>query len=231
MIGIIGAMEIEIAGLVKKLTGAREITAGKLTITTGRFGRADVAVCRCGIGKVHAAAAATLMIERFPEIALVINLGVAGGIKPGIKQGDFVVAAEAVQHDYDLVAEGLTKGQVAGYEKTGFDSDSNAVQKMCATLEELGYAYEKGIIASGDQFIWNKEKAAQLYSEYGAYACDMETAAVAQVCEMLGKKFLGVRSMSDNADGGAVEDFFDFALKAAERSVAAVCAFIGNEIH
>ncbi|MCL2798123.1 MAG: 5'-methylthioadenosine/adenosylhomocysteine nucleosidase [Firmicutes bacterium] len=226
MIGIIGAMEIEIAGLVGKLTGAREIAAGKITVTTGKLAKTSVAVCRCGIGKVHAATAATLMIRCFPKIDLIINLGVAGGVKPGIKQGDFVVATASVQHDYDLVADGLIKGQIHGYEKTAFDSDSAAVVKMCAVLQKLGFDYEKGIIASGDQFIWDKQKAVELYNEHGAYACDMETAAIAHVCDMFGKRFLGVRSMSDNADGGAVEDFFEFAVKAAERSIAAVEAYI-----
>ena len=226
MIGIIGAMEVEIAGLMKRIQEPKGVTAGRITVISGMLNGVNVSVCRCGIGKVNAAAAATLMIERFPAIELIINLGVAGGIKPGIRQGDFVVAGAAIQHDYDLTPDGLTRGQVAGYESREFACCKVAANKMCAVLANLGYRYEKGVIASGDQFIESKEKACALYREFVAYACDMETAAVAHVCDLFGKRFLGIRSMSDNADGGAVEDFYSFVEKAAERSINAVCAFL-----
>ena len=226
MIAIIGAMEIEIAGLVKKMTGAKEISKGKISVTVGKLNGKDVAVCKCGIGKVHAAAAAAFILERFNKIKLVINLGVAGGIKPGIKQGDFVAASAAVQHDYDHTPDGLIIGQVAGYDNREFICDKAAAEKMCKILKKLGYTHEYGVIASGDQFIESKEKSAWLYKEFNAYAVDMETAAIAHVCDMFNIPFLGVRSISDNADGGAVEDFYSFAEKAAERSISAVCAFL-----
>ena len=227
MIGIIGAMEIEIAGLIKKMTGVHTVSVGKITLTTGTLRDVPVVVCLAGIGKVHAAAAATLLCERFPGVGLLINLGVAGGVMPGIKQGDFVVASESVQHDFDAAAEGYPKGRVAGYAQTGFTSDSAAVDTMCAVLAKSGFRYERGVIASGDQFIWDKGKASSLYTEFGALACDMETAAIAHVCDLFGKKFLGVRSVSDNADGSAPEAFFAFVEKAAGRSIAAVEAFVG----
>ena len=226
MIGIIGAMEIEIAGLIQRLNGTKSVSVGKIAFSQGKIAGRSVVVCLSGIGKVHAAAAATVMSERFAGIGLIINLGVAGGIMPGIRQGELVVATEAVQHDFDAVAEGYPKGRVAGYQKTGFDSDPSAVEKMCAVLENRGFRYHKGIIASGDQFIWDKQKARALYTEFGALACDMETAAIAHVCDLFGKKILGIRSISDNADGSAAEDYQAFAEKAAQRSITAVEDFI-----
>ena len=226
MIGIIGAMEIEIAGLIKKMTDVKKIKSGKISVFTGKIGDKAVAAARCGVGKVSAAAVAAFLTERFKALGLIINLGVAGGIKPDIKQGDFVVASAAVQHDYDLTPDGYIIGTVEGYANREFTCDQAAADKMCQILKKLGYAFQRGVIASGDQFIKSKEKSAWLREEFNAYACDMETAAVAHVCDIFGKKFLGVRSMSDNADGGAIEDFYAFAEKAAARSINAVCAFL-----
>ncbi len=230
MIGIIGAMEIEIAGLITRMTDVREISRGKITVTYGKLSGAEVAVCRSGIGKVHAASAAVFMLERFPAIELMINLGVAGGVKPGIRQGDIVVASAAVQHDYDQTPDGLVKGQICGYEDPLLPCDKAAAERMCGVLSTLGYRFDTGVIASGDQFISSKTKAAALYTEFNAYACDMETASVAHVCDIFSKCFLGIRSISDNADGGAVEDFYSFVQKAAARSINAVVEFVKTDL-
>jgi adenosylhomocysteine nucleosidase len=226
MIGIIGAMEIEIGGLAGQMTDKKAVTAGKLTMTAGKIDGRDVAVCRCGIGKTNAAAATAFMLTRFPEVELIINLGVAGGIKPGIRQGDIVVAAAAVQHDYDQTPDGLKKGQLSGYDGCFFASDPAAVQRMEDVLSKLGFTHYTGAVATGDQFISAKEKASELYRDFGAFACEMETAAIAHTCDLFGAKFLGVRAVSDNADGGAVESFYSFVKTAAERSIAAVRAFL-----
>ena len=226
MIAIIGAMEVEIAGVVSKITELQVVKSGKLQVARGKIGGKEVAVCRCGIGKVNAAAAASFMIERFKDITLVINLGVAGGIKSGIRQGDFVVASAAVQHDYDLSPDGSPVGRVAGYESHEFTCEREAADKMSQALTALGYTHYRGVIASGDQFINCKQKCHDLSTQFRAYACDMETAAIAHVCDLFGKKFLGVRAMSDNADGTAIDDFYTFMQKAAERSIAAVCRFL-----
>jgi len=228
MIAIIGAMQVEIEGLLSSTKNKKNITIADTIITTGKLNGASVAICRSGIGKVHAAVAATAMLLKLPKINLMINLGVAGGIKKGIKQGDFVVAKESIQHDVDLSGEGLPIGLVEGREDRSFYSDKTAVQKICAVLKNLNYTHTAGTIVSGDQFIHDKNKVNWLKEEFAADAVDMETAIIAHVCSLFKVPFLAVRSMSDNADGGAIEDYHEFVKKAAERSISAVKAFVGE---
>ena len=76
MIGILGAMDIEIEGL-RTAAPLREEKIGGHIFYTGKIGSSDVAVAKCGIGKVNAAMCCQLMISRFsPE--LVINTRVSG---------------------------------------------------------------------------------------------------------------------------------------------------------
>ncbi|MCL2062495.1 MAG: 5'-methylthioadenosine/adenosylhomocysteine nucleosidase [Firmicutes bacterium] len=226
MTAIIGAMEIEVAALRTQLQNAKNLTCGNLTVTQGTLHDKLVAVCRCGIGKAASAAAAAFIISRFKNVRLLISLGVAGGVCPELRQGDFVLASASVQHDYDQTPDGLAIGQMADYPSREFPSCPQAVSKMSRVLFDMGARYKTGVIASGDQFIQSKQKAAWLHTEFSALACDMETAAIAQVCAMFGKKFVGLRAISDNADGSAVEDFYAFAKKAAALSLTAVINFI-----
>ena len=52
-----------------------------------------------------------------------------------------------------------------------------------------------GTIATGDSFIGAVAKKTQLRRDFGAHACEMEGAAVAQVCRELGVPFLVVRGL------------------------------------
>jgi len=79
MIGIIGAMSIEVEGLLGKMKTDEAITIGGVTFHTGELANKKVVVARCGVGKVHAAMCAQTMIINFP-VSAIINLGVAGAI-------------------------------------------------------------------------------------------------------------------------------------------------------
>lgn len=226
MICILGAMEIEVKGLIKLLENKKEFPTEKINHVVGKLYGKDVVVVKSGIGKVNSCVATTYVLQKFPQIDLVINIGVSGGIKPGIKQGDIVVAVESCQHDFDLSPEGLPKGQLPELGFTNFKSDSKAVSVMALVLDRLEYNYYKGTIASGDQFINSKFLSRELYTMYDAYAVDMETGAIAHGCYMLGVNYFALRTMSDNADGSSVEDFKSFVGKAAERSINAIAEFV-----
>ncbi len=111
MIGIIGAMEIEVAGITAALTDHKTETLCGVTFHTGKLNGTDVVAAKCGVGKVNAAMCTAAMILSYAP-SVVINTGVAGGIGEGVKIGNMVVASHTVQYDYDTTAIGEPKGFV-----------------------------------------------------------------------------------------------------------------------
>ena len=84
MIGIIGAMEIEVAGITAALTDHKTETLCGVTFHTGKLNGTDVVAAKCGVGKVNAAMCTAAMILSYAP-SVVINTGVAGGIGEGVK--------------------------------------------------------------------------------------------------------------------------------------------------
>lgn len=228
MIGIIGAMQIETNGLADQLNNKQLIEFESFKFYLGQIEDREVVICCCGIGKVNSSAASAVMLCKFPQVSLVINLGVAGGLKKNIKQGDIAISSACVQHDYDQTPDGLKKGQIAGLAFVNFESDKESVEKMQKVLKASNNVFYTGVIASGDQFINDKQKAQEISNEFSAIACDMESAAIAQVCHIFNRKFFSMRAISDNGDDGAITDFYSFVTKAALVSINAVIDFLKN---
>ena len=86
-IGIIGAMEQEVALLRSQLQDLTITTIANIEFYSGNLDGAEVVVTRSGICKVTAAIATTLLIERFAPDA-VINTGSAGGFRKELAIGD-----------------------------------------------------------------------------------------------------------------------------------------------
>ena len=226
MTGIIGAMEIETDGLIRIMTDSVVKSAGSYHFVKGKICGKEAVVCRCGIGKVFSSTAAALMISLF-EPETIINLGVAGGAKP-LKQGDIVVSERTVQHDYDATADGLEKGRVHGFESPFFDCGRAAVGQLSEVLNRLGYRYKVGTIASGDCFISDRHKAAEISREFGAIAYDMESAAINQVCAFQGVGFVSVRAISDNGDDEAVKSFYEFVTESSAKAIEVIKEYVAS---
>ena len=106
---------------------------------------------------------------------------------------------------------------------------ANTEVRHCAFIRGSALVGSKcvvGTIASGDQFIASPEKKKQIKENFGAISCEMEGAAVGQVCYVNRVPFAVIRAISDDADGGACEDYPTFAKMAANNSVKAVLRFI-----
>lgn len=166
MLGIIGAMEIETDGLIAKMSECKINELGGYKFVKGKLRGKDVAVCRCGIGKVFSSTAAALMISAY-EIDGIINIGVAGGMKP-LKQGELVIAERTVQHDFDSTADGLEKGCVPGFDSPYFNCDRALVGQLSEIISRLGYRYKVGTVASGDLFVGSKSKSEEISRQFGA---------------------------------------------------------------
>ena len=68
MIGIIGAMDIEIEALINTLENKQTHQVGSLVFFTGILFNKEVILAICGIGKVNAALCTQTMILHFSRI-------------------------------------------------------------------------------------------------------------------------------------------------------------------
>ena len=225
-IGVIGAMDSELAALIAALAQPAQETVQGLIFHTGRLGAREVVLVRCGIGKVSAARCTQVLIDRFAPGA-VINTGIAGGLAGGLAVGDIVVADGLVQHDFDAAPIGFVRGCVCMGDPgapTVFAPDAALSALLAQTAGNTIGAQQvhRGLIATGDQFISGAEHKSALYGEFRAMAAEMEGGAIAQVAAMDGVPFAVIRSISDLADGTAADSFDTFEKHAADASAAAL---------
>ena len=188
-IGIIVAMDKELALLLPLLEDSREVCINNVVFHTGRLEDCNVVVLKCGIGKVNAAVATLTLIESF-HVCMVINTGVAGGTGAGAGILDVVIADRVAYHDV-WCGPGTVDGQASGCPRF-FENPFDL--KLFQSLRGVKF----GLIASGDIFVSRPEDIDRILRLYpDALAVDMESAAIAQVCYMKGVPFLVIRVVSD----------------------------------
>ena len=224
MIGIIGAMQIEVDNLLKNINDKVEVTISGIRYTKGKINNREVVVVKCGIGKVFAALCTQTMILIFhPEI--ILNTGVSAGIK-STKIGEVVVGESVVQHDMDTSPIGDPVGMISGINLVNIPCNKNIVNKLNNVLDKLEIKHKIGVIATGDQFIADTKQVEKISDKFGAIAFDMESGAIGQVCYVNKIKYGIIRSISDNGSDCAGQDFVQFSNKAAKISALVVEKFI-----
>ena len=213
MIGIIGAMDIEIEHINAVMEEKEEFTVSGALYTKGTIDGKDVVTAVCGIGKVFAAMCAQTMIVKFGADK-VINTGVAGGLTDKTDILDTVVATALVQHDMDTTYFGDPRGLISGINVVEFPCDKALAEKITANVE--GNCV-RGIVASGDCFVADNDKKKEISETFNAVACEMEGAAIAQVCYVNKIPFCVLRTISDGANGEEMS-YEKFRVVAAEKA-------------
>ena len=223
LIGIIGAMDIEVDGLVSSMadTSIKEISGIKFY--KGKIGEKDVVVAKCGIGKVFASICIQAMIMEYHPDAI-INSGVAGTLSTELGVMDVAIAKSVVQHDMDTSAIGDPKGLISGINVIYIDASSEIVEALESACKLLKCNSKTGTIASGDKFISQQSDKDFIKNEFSAIACEMEGASVGHVCYVNNVPFGIIRAISDGE--GAEMDYQAFATLAAEQSIKIVKKFI-----
>ena len=221
-IGIIGAMEEEVISLKNAMTAEEVIKFAGKEYYKGVLGKANVVVVQCDMGKVNAGICANTLIDRF-DCTKIINTGVAGALDDKLKRGDVIISTDAVQHDFDATPIGYEKGEVPYTGKVAFAADEEMVKVAYESAKEYnkqGDAY-KGRICSGDQFIASEEVKKRIVSDFGGLCCDMESAAIAQVCYLNDIPFVILRVVSDSPGETEIEEY-----QASESDYSLSCANI-----
>ena len=219
-IGIIGAMEVEVAILKEKMEDVRIIKKASMDFYEGILAGKKVVVVRSGIGKVNAGICAQILADVF-SVDAIINTGIAGSLNKNINIGDIVLSTDVVQHDMDATGFGYRKGQIPQMPVFFFNADDNLRRLAAEVCKEVNPDIQvfEGRTASGDQFVCDQDVKNRIVSEFSAYATEMEGAAIGQAAYLNEIPFLVVRAISDKADGSAQMDYSEFEKAAVDHSV------------
>lgn len=170
-----------------------------LTLTQGENSLEVVGV-RCGIGKSNAASATAFLISD-DKADYILNAGLSGAVQK-LRREDMIAVESYVECDFDLTAIGYGLGVKADGQKYIYTAD----EKL------LSYALmSDGIISAkagtGDIFLTDKAKKELFRDTFGIDSFDMETGAIAAVCDKCDVPMLSLRKISDDADDCSVEDY------------------------
>lgn len=228
-IAVIGAMDSEITLLKSQMKDIEEKKIGTITFYEGELEGKDIVLLKTGVGKVNSAVGANTVIREFGADKIIFT-GVAGAINRDLDVADVVISKDLVQHDVDLTAFGRPMGLIPGEEKIEFVADPELIKLAEeSAIKVLGKDKVMiGRIATGDQFIADKEKVRFLGEQFKADAVEMEGASVAQVAQIYGVPFVVLRALSDKADGGAEMVYDEFVQIAANNSAEIVKEMLKN---
>jgi adenosylhomocysteine nucleosidase len=209
--------------LLAKMQVETKTRHGMATFYQGSCQGQKVVLARIAMGKINAAMAAQVLIDRFDAAPLILS-GTAGAVAPGVKIGDVVIGTRVIPHDAVVyLSEGVkfcgvvaSDGQGRGGWVRAFQADPHLVQAALGAGDDLPWprgsrkhtpAVRVGTIVTGDQVIFSQEKKTWLHRTFEALAVEMEGAAVAQVAAANERPWLVVRAISDQADASAGFDF------------------------
>ena len=208
MIGIIGAMEEEVAELKKDMQIEETVEMAGMVFCKGTLGGKDVVIVRSGIGKVNAGICAQILVSQF-------------GADTQIDIGDMVISTDALHHDMDATVFGDPAGQIPRMDTLSFPADKELVKKAVAANEKANPDIHTftGRVASGDQFISDKEVKERIVSLFHPMCVEMEGAGIAQAAYLNKVSYVIIRAISDKADNSATMDYPTFEKKAIAHSV------------
>lgn len=218
-LGIIGAMDVEVAILKEQLEDPHEIRRAGSVFCSGFLRGLPVVVVRCGVGKVNAALCVQILADLF-DVTHIVNTGIAGSLDAGLDIGDIVISSDVMYHDFHVGPFGYPWGQVPGMDVRAFPADPALISLAEKACRELQVSYRVGRIVSGDQFICDSAEKAAILSRCGGLCTEMEGAAIAHTAYRNGLPAVILRAISDKADDSATMDYPTFEAQAARHCAA-----------
>lgn len=206
------AMDNEAQCVISAMTDVREERMFGRRVVRGALNGEEALLTVTGIGKSNAAAGAQLALSLSGARRL-CNLGVAGGLEPGMKVGDIYEVGDAVQYDFDLC-------QINGTEIGTLNERASPFIPCVAPGR-----FPAKRLGTGDRFN-DSEADAALLARLGVGLRDMEGAAMAHVCETAGVEFVSWKCVSDVHGEGSMPGQYLENLKRCLRTLAGFAADI-----
>lgn len=205
-IGIVFADTMEYSPFLcfaKEKGGTESIRRGNdsVSFTLEKSARSiEIIGVKCGIGKVNAASATAFLISE-DSADFILNAGLSGAVQR-LRREDIVAAESYVECDYDLTAIGYALGEKPDGQRYLYSADETLL-----SIALRNPTVKKAKTGTGDVFLTDKAKKELFKDTFGIEAFDMETAAIASVCDKCGIPMLSLRKISDDADDCSTDDY------------------------
>lgn len=201
-VGIIFADGMEYLPFLKlceKFDGSQGVH-NKLNTFTFELNNTKVVAIESGIGKINAGfAAATLAIEF--KATHILNAGLSGAISELVRE-DILACTSYVECDFDLSAIGYKLGEKSHEKDYVYYCDTKLLSYVPKNQD-----IKQGAVGTGDIFLTDKQRKKLYHDVFSIKAFDMETAAIAAICEKFDLPFLSIRKISDDADDCSVDAY------------------------
>lgn len=223
VIGIIGAMTIEIEAIKDNLSTFTEKNYAGFHFYVAKYKNLDVVLVSCSGGKVNAACCSQILIDKFC-VDKIINTGIAGSLNPKVKLCDTVISKDLTYHDVRKI-----QMKTCFPFMESFKADDELIQlalKVCDASDLEDFDYHLGRIVTGDAFISDSALKSSIIEQYDPYCVEMEGSAIAHVSAINNVPFLVIRSISDNADNNVDIDYDQFEKIAANNSAILVLGLL-----
>lgn len=225
MIGIIGAMDVEVNTLKQKVKNKTVTNIAGIDFVMGDIDGVMAVVAQCSPGKVNAALCTQAMIDRFSPDCI-INVGVGCSLSPEVVIKNIVIASDVCEYDIDITALGEPRGFINGLNMTKVPTDTALSDSLARAAINCGERIHRGTVASGDTFIAGEELKLSLKTDFGAICGEMEGGAIGHTCAANGIPFAVLRSISDGGDENALMDYPTFKNIAAKLSTSIILEYI-----
>lgn len=216
-LGIIGAMTVEVETLKAEMTESNVVYRAGMEFYQGMLEGLPAVVVQCGVGKVNAALCVQILCDCF-GVTHIVNTGVAGSLCAQLDIGDLVISRDAIYHDFDVGPLNYPVGQVPGISVHAFEADGLLVSLAYEAAQQVNPGHVSiGRVASGDQFVAEKQQKETIIGNTSAMCTEMEGAAIAHAAWRNQTPFVVIRAISDKADDSAEMDYPTFEAIAAKR--------------
>lgn len=228
-IGILCASDTELSPFLPHIEHRRVTESAMLTVREGKIGDMEVCALYSGVGKVNAAAAAQLLIDRYGVRGMICS-GTAGGVDPSVGLFDTVVSVQTAYHD---VSDDILTEFHPWMSSVWFDADPlllTAARRTARNKRRVA-SVRFGRMVTGESFVDDAPRE-KIWRKMAPLSVDMESAAIHHVCYVNRIPFLAVRVITDDAAHSGHEHFDENCGRASEMAanfVLALLAELGRE--
>lgn len=198
-LSIISATAHEQQALLAALTAQKLITIDNDTFIKGFLEGTHCTVSQTGVGQVNAAIHCSSLIKAIRP-SLIIFCAIAGSLHPDIKINDVIISDDTIASEMITLDPNFNKDAAdisfAQLTQARHSSTYKLAEKIVAHFKDSPIKLHNGLIACSDYFPAPPYLPNQYYGQR-ILAVDMESAAIAQTCNIFNIPFLIVRGVSN----------------------------------